>query len=49
VHVEIEDRPGKLGALAAAVGCAGCNIVSLTVLGERGPDGSVTEIGRAHV
>lgn len=43
VHVEIEDRPGRLGALAAAVGAAGCNIVSLTVLSERGPDGSVTD------
>lgn len=43
VHVEIEDRPGRLGELAAAVGSAGCNIVSLTVLGERGPDGSVTD------
>jgi GNAT superfamily N-acetyltransferase len=43
VHVEIEDRPGRLGALAAAVGAAGCNIVSLTVLGERGPDGSITD------
>jgi GNAT superfamily N-acetyltransferase len=43
VHVEIEDRPGRLGALAAAVGAACCNIVSLTVLSERGPDGSVTD------
>jgi RimJ/RimL family protein N-acetyltransferase len=43
LHVEIEDRPGRLGALAAAVGAAGCNIVSLTVLSERGPDGSVTD------
>jgi GNAT superfamily N-acetyltransferase len=43
VHVEVEDRPGRLGALAAAVGAAGCNIVSMTVLGERGPDGSVTD------
>ena len=43
VHVEIEDRPGRLGGLAAAVGADGCNIVSLTVLGERGPDGSVTD------
>jgi len=32
-----------LGALAAAVGGAGCNIVSMTVLSERGPDGSVTD------
>src|ERR1700754_3638441 len=43
LHVEIEDRPGRLGELAAAVGTAGCHIVSLTVLGERGPDGSVTD------
>ncbi|HWN34459.1 MAG TPA: GNAT family N-acetyltransferase [Pseudonocardia sp.] len=43
VHVEVEDRPGRLGELAAAVGAAGCNIVSLTVLGERGPDGAVTD------
>ncbi|HEY4004337.1 MAG TPA: GNAT family N-acetyltransferase [Pseudonocardia sp.] len=43
VHVEVEDRPGQLGELAKAVGAAGCNIVSLTVLGERGPDGSVTD------
>jgi RimJ/RimL family protein N-acetyltransferase len=43
VHVEVEDRPGRLGELAAAVGGAGCNIVSLTVLGERGPDGAVTD------
>jgi len=43
VHVEVEDRPGRLGELAAAVGGAGCNIVSLTVLGEHGPDGSVTD------
>lgn len=43
VHVEVEDRPGQLGELAKAVGAAGCNIVSLTVLGERGPDGSITD------
>ncbi|HEY2205722.1 MAG TPA: GNAT family N-acetyltransferase [Pseudonocardia sp.] len=43
VHVEVEDRPGQLGELARAVGAAGCNIVSLTVLSERGPDGSVTD------
>jgi len=43
VHVEVEDRPGRLGELAAAVGAAGCNIVSLTVLSERGPDGAVTD------
>ncbi|WP_051581074.1 GNAT family N-acetyltransferase [Pseudonocardia acaciae] len=43
LHVQIEDRPGRLAELAAAVAGAGCNIVSLTVLGERGPDGSVTD------
>ncbi len=43
VHVELEDRPGRLGELAAAVGGSGCNIVSLTVHGERGPDGTVTD------
>jgi GNAT superfamily N-acetyltransferase len=43
VHVQVEDRPGRLAELAAAVGGAGGNIVSLTVLGERGPDGSVTD------
>jgi RimJ/RimL family protein N-acetyltransferase len=43
VHVELEDRPGRLADLAAAVGGSGCNIVSLTIHGERGPDGSVTD------
>ncbi|GAA5145669.1 hypothetical protein GCM10023321_03930 [Pseudonocardia eucalypti] len=43
VHVQVADRPGQLAELAAAVGRAGCNIVSLTVLGERGPDGEVTD------
>jgi RimJ/RimL family protein N-acetyltransferase len=43
VHVELEDRPGRLGELAAAIGGSGCNIVSLTVHGERGPDGAVTD------
>jgi GNAT superfamily N-acetyltransferase len=43
VHVELEDRPGRLGDLAAAVGGSGCNIISLTVHGERGPDGTVTD------
>jgi GNAT superfamily N-acetyltransferase len=43
LHVQIEDRPGRLAELAAAVSGAGGNIVSLTVLGERGPDGSVTD------
>jgi GNAT superfamily N-acetyltransferase len=43
LHVQVQDRPGRLAELASAVGRAGCNIVSLTVLGERGPDGSVTD------
>jgi RimJ/RimL family protein N-acetyltransferase len=43
VHVELEDRPGRLAELAAAVGGSGCNIVSLTIHGERGPDGSITD------
>jgi GNAT superfamily N-acetyltransferase len=43
LHVQIEDRPGRLAELASAVAGAGCNIVSMTVLGERGPDGSVTD------
>ena len=33
VHVELEDRPGRLGELATAVGRAGCNIISLHVVG----------------
>jgi GNAT superfamily N-acetyltransferase len=43
LHVQVQDRPGRLAELASAVGRAGCNIMSLTVLGERGPDGSVTD------
>jgi len=43
VHVELEDRPGRLGALATAVGRAGCNIISLHVVGEPADDGSVTD------
>ena len=35
MHVELEDRPGRLGGLATAVGGAGCNILSLHVVGER--------------
>lgn len=43
VHVEIEDRPGRLGELATAIGSAGCNIISLHVVGEPADDGAVTD------
>lgn len=43
VHVEIEDRPGRLGLLATAVGGAGCNILALHVVGEPADDGAVTD------
>ena len=43
VHVGLEDRPGRLGELATAVGRAGCNIISLHVVGEPADDGSVTD------
>ena len=43
MHVELEDRPGRLGGLASAVGGAGCNILSLHVVGERTDDGAVTD------
>jgi GNAT superfamily N-acetyltransferase len=43
VHVELEDRPGRLGELATAVGAAGCNIISLHVVGEPADDGSITD------
>ena len=43
VHVELEDRPGRLGELATVVGDAGCNIISLHVVGEPADDGSVTD------
>jgi len=43
VHVELEDRPGRLGELATAVGAVGCNILSLHVVGEPADDGSVTD------
>ncbi|MEJ3652171.1 GNAT family N-acetyltransferase [Actinomycetes bacterium KLBMP 9759] len=43
VHVELEDRPGRLGELATAIGTAGCNIISLHVVGEPADDGSVTD------
>jgi GNAT superfamily N-acetyltransferase len=43
MHVELEDRPGRLGGLATAVGTAGCNIMSLHVVGEPSDDGAVTD------
>jgi GNAT superfamily N-acetyltransferase len=43
VHVELEDRPGRLGELATAVGAAGGNIVALHLVGEPADDGSVTD------
>ncbi|MFR9804909.1 GNAT family N-acetyltransferase [Pseudonocardia sp. RS010] len=43
VHVELEDRPGRLGELATAVGRSGGNILSLHVVGEPADDGSVTD------
>jgi RimJ/RimL family protein N-acetyltransferase len=43
VHVELEDRPGRLGELAAAVGATGCNILSVHVVGEPSDRGSVTD------
>jgi len=43
VHVELEDRPGRLGELATAVGAAGCNILSVHVVGEPTDRGSVTD------
>ena len=43
VHVELEDRPGRLGELATAVGAAGCNIISVHVVGEPTDAGSITD------
>jgi GNAT superfamily N-acetyltransferase len=43
VHVELEDRPGRLGELATAIGAVECNILSLHVVGEPADDGSVTD------
>ncbi|MFC4944624.1 GNAT family N-acetyltransferase [Pseudonocardia sp. GCM10023141] len=43
MHVELEDRPGRLGELAMAIGSCGCNIVSLHVVGEPAGDGAVTD------
>lgn len=43
LHVDVADQPGQLGALAAAIGGAGANIVSLHVVGEPAQDGAVTD------
>lgn len=43
IRVELEDRPGSLGALAVALGTVGADIVSLEVV-ERGPDYAVDDI-----
>ena len=43
LHVDVADQPGQLGALAAAIGGCGANIVSLHVVGEPAQDGSVTD------
>jgi GNAT superfamily N-acetyltransferase len=43
VHVELEDRPGRLGELATAVGDARCNIISLHVVGEPTDAGWITD------
>lgn len=43
LHVDVADQPGRLGALAAAIGGRGANIVSLHVIGEPAQDGAVTD------
>jgi GNAT superfamily N-acetyltransferase len=43
VHVELEDRPGRLGELATAVGATGCNILAVHVVGEPTDAGSITD------
>ena len=43
LHVDVADQPGQLGALAAAIGGCGANIVSLHVVGEPSHDGAVTD------
>lgn len=43
LHVNVADQPGQLGALAAAIGGCGANIVSLHVVGEPAEDGAVTD------
>jgi GNAT superfamily N-acetyltransferase len=49
MHVELEDQPGRLGGLATAVGEAGCNILSLHVVGEPTDGGAVTDELLVHV
>ena len=43
VHVELEDRPGRLGELATAIGATGCNILSVHIVGEPTDAGSVRD------
>jgi RimJ/RimL family protein N-acetyltransferase len=43
LHVDVADQPGRLGALAAAIGSCRANIVSLHVIGEPAQDGAVTD------
>ncbi|MGH3687269.1 MAG: GNAT family N-acetyltransferase [Pseudonocardiaceae bacterium] len=43
LHVDVADQPGRLGALAAAIGGCRANIVSLHVVGEPAQDGAVTD------
>jgi hypothetical protein len=43
LRVALPDRPGALGAVATALGTAGIDIVSLTVV-ERGPAGAVDDL-----
>jgi RimJ/RimL family protein N-acetyltransferase len=43
LHVDVADQPGRLAALAAAIGGRGANIVSLHVVGEPAEDGAVTD------
>ena len=43
LRLVLPDRPGMLGAVATALGHAGCDILSLDVV-ERGPDGAVDDL-----
>ncbi|MDQ3990327.1 MAG: hypothetical protein M3291_14255, partial [Actinomycetota bacterium] len=43
LQVQVTDQPGQLGELAAALGSAGANILSLHVIGERSDTGAVTD------
>ncbi|MDQ3885759.1 MAG: hypothetical protein M3308_01765, partial [Actinomycetota bacterium] len=43
LHVQVSDQPGQFGELAAALGNAGANILSLHVIGERSDTGAVTD------